>query len=45
LRISPPAQFPKCIRVMVETPVRRSAIRRSRFSEGKCRATSRQNHG
>jgi hypothetical protein len=33
-RISPPAQFPKCIRVMIETPVRRSAIRKLRSSEG-----------
>jgi len=30
---------------MVETPVQRSAIRKSRSSEGECRATSRQNHG
>jgi hypothetical protein len=30
---------------MVETPVRRSAIRKSSCSESKCRATSRQNPG
>src|ERR1043166_5499152 len=28
-RISPPTQFPKCIRLTVKTPVRRSAIRKS----------------
>src|SRR6266480_3084407 len=41
-RISPSAQFPKCIRAMAKTPVRRSAIRRSRFRR-QTPSNSRQN--